>query len=188
VPVKLADWFWAKDIARECQRIADEQDEERKNWERDYRRRDKKGNFSTLPGAPDPPQRLKIRPRTRWGVGETLIIDIAWECFTNDEIVNYFRKWVKIARPKEIPKPDERGHGKARDWRVALERLAMMRLLHQFRLRDLSTACPDAWRLFGKREWYKERKRGLLTFHRFFQFVATEERPISWPTKGGRTN
>ena len=187
MPIKLADWSWAKEIAGECQRVADENHERLREWERTYLRRDEKGNSITLPRAPEQPKPDMIRPRTHWGVGETLMVDIAWECFTDDQIVNYFRKWVKLARPRELPKPDGKGRNKARDWRVALERLGMMRLLHHFRRRDLASACPLGWRLYGKREWYKERKRALGTFRRFFPFVSQKERPISWLTKGGRS-
>ena len=187
VPVKLAHWSWAKEIARECQQNSDEQHEQRKDWERKYLRRDKNGNFNTLPDAPEPSPGALIHPRTRWGVGETLMVDIAWECFNNDEIANYFRKWVKHARPKEIPKPDDKGRNKARDWRVALERLGMMRLLHRFRRRELVAKCPAAWELYKKREWYKERKRAGQMFRRLFPFLSKSERPICWPTQGGRS-
>src|SRR5579862_2681623 len=87
-PIKLAHWSWAKEIARECQCAADQLHKGRKNWEQKYLRRDAKGNFFTVPNAPEPPQGEMSRPRTRWGVGETLLVDIAWECFTNDEISN----------------------------------------------------------------------------------------------------
>jgi hypothetical protein len=187
VPVKLAHWFWAKEIARECQRAADKQHEQRKAWEQKYIHKDAKGNFVTEANAPAAPEFEPLRPRIRWGVRETLMVDIAWECFTNDEIVNYFRKWVKYARPKEIPKPDDKGRNKTRDWRVALERLGMMRLLHAWKLRDMPAKCPEAWKLYGKREWYKERKRADEMFHRLFPFLSKSERPLSWPTKGGRS-
>ena len=187
VPIKLAHWSWAKEIARECQRVTDNQHEQRKTWEQKYLRKDAKGNFYQVADAPTVPEFGPPRPRTRWGIGETVLVDIAWDCFTNDEIVTYFRQWVKIARPKECPLPDDKGHNKARDWRVALERLGMMRLLHQLRLREIPSKCPKAMQLYGKREWYKQRKQAIKTFHKLFPFLSKQECPLFWPTKGGRS-
>lgn len=65
--------------------------------------------------------------------------------------------------------------------------MGMMRLLHQFKRREMPTKSPMAWKVYGKREWYKERKRAAQTFRRFFPFLAKDERPLSWPTKGGRS-
>jgi hypothetical protein len=186
-PIKLSDWCWAKEIARQGQHIVDCQHDLRKKWEKEYVHRDEKGNFRTLPGAPEPHQFAKVQPRTRWGVGETLMVDIAWDFFTDDQIVNYFRKWVKHVRPDESPMPNGQGRNKVRDWRVALERLAMMRLLNRASLRELPIKYPKAWALYGKREWYKERKRAREMFHRIFPFLSEEECPLSWPTKGGRS-
>jgi len=188
VPIRLAHWSWAKEIARECQRKADKQHEQRKAWEKRYLRRDSKGDFYTLPGAPEPSCGGEIRPRTRWGVEETLMVDIAWDCFTNDEIAKYFRKWVQQARPKESPAPDDKGRNKARDWRVALERFGMMRLLHLCRLRDIQESWPGAWKLYSRREWYEDRKRAGETFHKLLPFLAKTGRPLSWSTKGGRSS
>jgi hypothetical protein len=102
-PIKLSHWSWAKEIARECQRVADDQHKQRKAWEQKYLRKHAKRNFIMAANAPGAPEFGDIRPRTWWGVGETLMVDIAWESFTDDKIANYFRKWVKQARPKEIP-------------------------------------------------------------------------------------
>ncbi len=187
VPIKLSHWAWAKEIARECQRATDERHEQRLAWEKRYLKRDKKGHLDQLPEAPAAPEFKELRPGTRWGVGETLLVDIAWNCFTNDEITNYFRKWVQRARPKEIPVPDDKGRNKLRDWRVALERLGIMRLLHHCRLRDIAGNCPEGWRIYGRREWYKERKRAGEMFHRLFPFLPRSERPLNWETKGGRS-
>jgi hypothetical protein len=117
---------------------------------------------------------------------EKTVVEINWGIFTNEEIIQEFRKWVKANRPGDVPGPDGKGH-KARDWRVAVERLAMMRLLHQFRLSEIPNACPEGWKLYRKREWYKERKRAGEMFRRLFPFHSRSERPLSWPTKGGRS-
>src|SRR5688572_28010896 len=71
-----------------------------------------------------------------WESGaEKTVVEINWGIFTNEEIIQAFRKWVKANRPRDVPAPDDKGRNKKRDWLVALERLGMMRLLHQFRLR-----------------------------------------------------
>jgi hypothetical protein len=128
-----------------------------------------------------------IQPSVIYASGtENTVVHISWGIFTNEEIVQEFRAWVKANRPKDLPGPDGKGRNKARDWRVALERLAMMRLLHRFRRREIAARIPEAWKLYGKREWYKERKRAGAMFHRLFPFLPTEETPLSWPTKGGR--
>jgi hypothetical protein len=118
---------------------------------------------------------------------EVTAIAINWARFTNDEIVGHFRKWVKANRPKDVHRPDGKGRNKARDWRVALERLGIMRLLHAWKLRDMPIKCPEAWKLYGKREWYKERKRAGEMFRRLFPFLAKSERPLGWQTQGGHS-
>jgi hypothetical protein len=129
-----------------------------------------------------------IRPSLIYERGtEHTVVQISWGLFTNEEIIQAFRQWVKANRPEDIRKPDGKGRNKTRDWRVALERLAIMRLLHEFRLRGLSTTCPKAWSLYGKRECYKERKRAGEMFHRLFPFLSQSECPLHWPTKGGRS-
>jgi hypothetical protein len=118
---------------------------------------------------------------------EQTVVQINWGLFSNEEIIQSFRKWVKANRPDDAPFSDTKGRNKARDWRVALERLGMMRLLHQWSLRELPKAAPAAWNLYAKREWYKERKRAGEMFHRLFPFLSKSERPLNWPTKGGHS-
>ncbi len=118
---------------------------------------------------------------------EHAVVAINWGLFTNEEIIASFREWVKANRPADLGPVDGKGRNKARDWRVALERLGMMRLLHRFRLSELRDTCPEAWKLYGKREWYKERKRASEMFHRLFPFLGPSERPLGWATAGGRS-
>ena len=128
-----------------------------------------------------------IQASVIYGSGtEAAVVEINWGIFTNEEIIQEFRKWVKVNRPPDVAGPDGKGR-KARDWRVALERLRMLRLLHQFQLSEMAEACPTAWKLYRKREWYKERKRAGEMFRRLFPFLSKSERPLSWPTKGGRS-
>ena len=129
-----------------------------------------------------------IKPSVIYAHGmEHTVVQINWGVFTNEEIIQAFRKWVKANRPKSLCRRDDKGRNKARDWRVALERLGMMRLLHQISRGEMQTKSPKAWKLYEKREWYKERKRAGEMFHRLFPFLSKSERPLNWPTKGGHS-
>lgn len=127
-----------------------------------------------------------VRPSLFTPSGEVGVFTINWAAFTNEELRDGFQRWLKSNRPAQQPAPDGRGR-KPRDWRVALERLAMMRLLHHFALREMPAKAPAAWRQFAKREWYKERKRAGEMFHKLFPFLPATDQPISWRTKGGRS-
>jgi hypothetical protein len=189
VPIKFSHWSWAKEIARECQRVADDQHKQRKAWEQKYLSKDAKGTSTMAVSAPAAPEFGEFRPRTWWGVGETLMIDIAWDCFTNDEIANFFRKWVKGARPKEIPFRSDRGH-KPGDWRCKLMRLAVMRLLSQFSALQIvrQDSFPAIWetKQFSGRKWgdftkWRDARRDAgKIFHTLFPFLPKDEKPISW--------
>lgn len=188
VPIKMSHWFWAKEIARECQYAADAQHEQRKNWEAKYLSNGSNKSLSTKTNAPCP-EFMEIRPRTRWGKGETLMVDIAWECFTNDQIVNYFRRWVKVARPKAIPAPSDRGH-KPGDWRAKLTRLAAMRLLSWFSASQLvkDNKFAEVWetkqfaasKWCDLTKWHDARREARNIFHELFPFVPKDEKPRSW--------
>lgn len=179
VPVKIGHWSFTKDITRYCQARADRQDETHRQWERDYMRGGK-----VVKGAPAPPHFEEIRPGLFIGNGESLLVEIAWEHFTDDEIARYFRRWVKDARPKTIPKPDDKGR-KVISWRVALERLGIVRLLHRFPLRELSTECPAAWKRYSNanRRWRRDAEKARGFFRRLFPFLPAAGDPISWPPK-----
>lgn len=111
---------------------------------------------------------------------------IEFRRFTDQQIIEAFTTWLKTNRPDDSPAPTLRGR-KLRDLRVALDRLGMMRLLHHFTLREMPACCPEAWKAFEGYDWYKERRRSLATFRRLFPFLPGDDLPVSWPTKGGRT-
>jgi hypothetical protein len=52
---------------------------------------------------------------------------------------------------------------KLRDKLAALERLGMMRLLHHYTLAELRAKLPEAWKLYGTRKWYDERRRAFVS-------------------------
>jgi hypothetical protein len=191
VPVEMSHWSLAKEIARVCGSVAEEQHQQRKTWEKKYLCRDEMGNSCTAANAPPVLEFGPIHPRIRWGAAETLMVDIAWEYFTNDEIVTYFRKWVKTARPKKTPSPSRRGH-KLKDWRAHLMRLAAMRLLSHFTASDIVDTrrerCPAVWKtktFSGNQwadttKWYDARREARKLFCKLFPFLPKNEKPISW--------
>lgn len=164
VPVRMGHWSTAKEIVRYCQSVADRQQ-------------------SKL--AVSKETRLDpIRPGVFWGVPESLIVEIAWEHFTNDEIATYFRKWIKHARPATVPEPDRRGHKRISD-RVSLERLAILRLLKRYRPSQIRELCPAAWKRYGNpnRRWLSDAKTARDTFRKLFPLLPPNEVPLSWPPR-----
>jgi hypothetical protein len=127
----------------------------------------------------------EIPPSLFWESGrEVTVLRIAWANYTNDEIANYFRRWVKAHRPKEIPVPSNQGRKRISD-RVKLERLAIMRLLHPFTVAELRTVCPDAWKCYdtSNRRWRTDVNKAHAHFRALFPFLAKDEFPRSWPQK-----
>jgi hypothetical protein len=119
--------------------------------------------------------------------GETVAtFAVDFRNYNNKEICASFIGWLKANRPKSCPEPSGRGR-KLRDLRVALDRLGIMRLLHNFTLGEIPNYCPDAWKAFAGFDWYKERKRAGIILQKLFPFLLKVERPLSWPTKGGRS-
>ena len=125
-----------------------------------------------------------------WESGkEFTVVGINWGSFTNDEIANYIRRWVKVNRPQQFPVPSRKGH-KPGDWRANLTRLAVMRLLSQFpALQIVRQDCfPAVWetKQFSGRKWgdftkWRDARReaGQL-FRNLFPFLPPDEKPISW--------
>ena len=119
-----------------------------------------------------------------WESGsENTVVEIQWACFTNDEIVECFRKWVKANRPKQNAAPDGKGK-KLNDWRVALNRLGVMRALHAYTFAD--NRFPAVLKKRGEKFCYAARKSALEKFCELFPFRPKGEKPISWQTKGRR--
>lgn len=122
--------------------------------------------------------------RVFWEEGyESLIVRIAWERHTNEQIMEAFRLWLKKTRPKRFPVPSGKGH-KQISHRVSLERLGILRLLHQHRLPDLSKQNAAAWKRYHcpNRRWRKDAQKAVSEFHRLFPIFKAEH-PLSWPPK-----
>jgi hypothetical protein len=122
---------------------------------------------------------------------EASIIAIEWGHFTNDEIVNYFRRWVKTNRPAQFPGPSFKGH-KLNDWRAHLTRLSVLRLLSHFTPLELIDTrinrCPAIWKTktfsgqkwLDANKWYDARREAGKLFHKLFPFLPADDQPLSW--------
>lgn len=133
-----------------------------------------------------------IAPSIYWESGrEMTVVAINWGSFTNDEIANHFRKWVKVNRPAGYEPPSRKGH-KATDWRANLTRLAVMRLLARFTALDLvdprRDKLPAIWKAkqFSRAKWrdvtkwHDARREAGQLFHKLFPFISPEDKPLSW--------
>jgi len=134
----------------------------------------------------------EIKPSLYWAGGsEVTVVSIDWGSFTNDEIVNYFRRWVKVNRPPQYPVPSGKGH-KPGDWRADLIRLAVMRLLARFTPLEIvdprRNGFPAVWetKQFAGRKWsdvtkwHDARREAGKEFRALFPFLPKDEKPISW--------
>jgi hypothetical protein len=183
-PFKRADWNDATEIAKRATA----------EWDRVMGAYHRVRAVDTETSEVDLIAQGKLQPFTEIPVSilrehgvEATTVSIDWANFTNTEIAKCFSAWLKSNRPKTVKLHDGKGTNKDRDWRVALERLGMMRLLHDMTLSEIPAAAPDAWDIYGKCEWYKERTKAREMFRRLFPCLAKSESPLHWPTKGGRS-
>jgi hypothetical protein len=123
------------------------------------------------------------------GIGgvDSFIAQINWREFNDKEIVASFKQWVRDNRPTSsdtnelVGRRNDKGR-KLNDWRVMLDRLSTMRLLHCSTLKEMP---PEALSRYRSADWYRERKNAKRVFHRLFPFLPSTDRPLAWPTKGG---
>ena len=117
----------------------------------------------------------------------TAALTVDFSRFTDREIVEAFQLWLKEWRPKQwkrprrvIPGARQRGR-KLVEFRVALERLGLMRLLHWHSPSDLRNRLPDAWRKVGRKEQdlRREIREAARFFRAIFPFLPETERPES---------
>lgn len=134
----------------------------------------------------------EIKPAVYWDGGrEVTIVAIQWNSFTNDEIVNYFRYWVRVNRPQLYSAPSGKGH-KLKDWRANLTRLAVMRLLSRLTATEVINDRQNKFAVIWKTKqfaghkwadttkWYDARREAGKLFHKLFPFLPANEKPISW--------
>ena len=113
---------------------------------------------------------------------ETLLVEIDWGRFTDKQIKACFCKWVDTQRPKNVKEPSRRGH-KDSDWRVALNRLGIMRALKAYSFAH--PRFPQPLKNLGDKACYAARKKAGEKFRELFPFE--QEQPIHGGTKGGKS-
>jgi hypothetical protein len=191
MPIERAHWTEAREIAKWVESRAKEifssfDQVRRANPETSEITLVKQGKLQPFPG---------ISPSLFWESGrEFTVVSIDWGASTNDEIVNYFRRWVKANRPKQYPVPSKKGH-KPGDWRANLTRLAVMRLLFKVTVLDiidpLRNRCPAILKTktFSRlkwddsTKWYDARREAGRVFRKLFPFLPKDELPLSWKRK-----
>jgi hypothetical protein len=187
-PFERAHWSEARDIANCCRNKADEIfAAHRRVLEENPGKSEvqliQDGKLQPWPG---------IIPSLFWESGrEVTVVRINWADYTNDDLVQHFRRWVKASRPKELPVPSRQGR-KPGDWRARLTRLAVMRLLAQLTPSEiiadrgkLSSEVRES-KQFQRRKWHDStkwhdaRREAAQIFSRMFPFLPPNERPRSW--------
>lgn len=107
--------------------------------------------------------------------------------FTDREILDAFRDWLKQTRPKQwarprriFPNAPQRGR-KLLDYKVALERLGLMRLLNDNYPNHLRKNYPDVWRKLCQDDTHFRRECKLACdFYRaLFPFLPEDDVPRS---------
>ena len=114
----------------------------------------------------------------------TAAFTVDFSRFTDAEITEAFKTWLESNRPEawKNPKrvfPDAPARGSKRtEFRVALERLGLMRLLHRFYPKQLAEVYPEAWKRYGSKEdaFRRELRSADKFFHRLFPFLPAHER------------
>ena len=117
---------------------------------------------------------------------ESAIVKIAWEHFTDDEIVKAFKKWVELNRPAGVGKASHPGRRKEKGYRDYLAWLGMMRLMSVCPFTSLKRKIPDAWSHFQSADWPRSRKKAIAIFKKLFPFLPKKDLPIHARTAGGR--
>jgi hypothetical protein len=156
----------------------------------------RRSKFKSPPLAVPPLLRLDTHSRL---ADELALVQIQWAGFTDDEIVDSFRAWLKANRPTAVGSTTARGH-KLKDWRANLTRLAVMRLLTRFSALELLDSKADelqalrattqfsgpTWLDIAK--WHDARREARQTFHQLFPFLPPSDAPLSWPTAHSRSS
>jgi hypothetical protein len=117
---------------------------------------------------------------------ERLRVEIAWGEFTDKQIVAAFRTWVTENRPHSAGQRNEKGRRKGKGFRNYLAWLGMMRLMNAYPYTSMASRCPEASTSYGKTDWPRSRKKAGRVFRDLFPFLPASDKPIHWPTAGGR--
>lgn len=114
----------------------------------------------------------------RGGGVETDAFRINWRGFTNREIVESFRQWVKANRPADVPEPGRKGD-KTADRRAWLQWLGAMRALKSCSFAH--SLFPEKLKRLGAAEVYRMRREARRKFKELFHYLPETE-PISFNT------
>jgi hypothetical protein len=107
--------------------------------------------------------------------------------FSDNEICAGMKRWLKANRPSGWKRPKrvfldskQRGH-KLVEYRVALERLGLMRILHWLTPSEMCIQLPEAWAKYGRKQasFRREIREASNFFHKLFPFLPKSERPSS---------
>ena len=117
-----------------------------------------------------------------YGDHSAILVVINWKQ-SSKRILVAIKNILRKTRPGNIEPMCWRGK-KDRDNRVQLERLAIMRLLHHYTLSEIPRLLPEAWRLYGNRKWYDDRRQALHDFRSHCMSGDAEVLfPRRWQTK-----
>nr|MDQ3314587.1 N-6 DNA methylase [Verrucomicrobiota bacterium] len=105
--------------------------------------------------------------------------------FTDREILEAFGAWLTEKRPEEWNRPRRIFPGSPKkgrkliEYRVALERLGLMHLLHWHSPKDLRAELPEAWKQIARKQtdFRREIREASKFFRRLFPFLPDDERP-----------
>src|SRR5439155_4890371 len=102
----------------------------------------------------------------------TTALTVDFSRFTDREICDAFHAWLIKARPKRWKRPRRVFPGarqkgrKLIEYRVAVERLGLMRLLHVHNPTQLREQLPDAWKKYRAKE--RSFRREIREARKFF--------------------
>lgn len=187
VPFERAHWSEARDIGKHCKAEADEIFA---TYRQAQRENPGKSEVQLLEEGKLPPC-SQTTPSLFWESGrETTVVRINWADYTNEQLIQYFRRWIKASRPKRLPAPSRRGR-KPGNVRAVLTRLAVMRLLSRFKLshilnprRDARSIIWESKQFAGRKwhdaaKWYDARREAEQVFRRLFPFLPPTDKPLS---------
>lgn len=133
------------------------------------------------------PVTLAVEPGKPAGGIQVAAFTIDFARFTDREMLDEFQKWLVSNRPKEWKRPlrifpgsSARGK-KLIEFRVALERLGLMRLLHWHTPGQLKDFWPEAWTKYKRKQdsFRREVHQAAHFFRRLFPFLPSDEKPSS---------
>jgi hypothetical protein len=117
---------------------------------------------------------------------ERLRVQIDWGGFTDAQIVAAFKAWTAENRRAGIGFPDHRGRRKKKGYGDYLAWLGIMHLMNRHSFTSIEREFPDAWKRYRSADWPRAREKAGTIFRQLFPFLPGEDKPLHWPTVGGR--